>query len=51
MSQNPVMRTVESNMWKRKLELRAKINHEHDVREAERALMQKLKELLPDENT
>jgi hypothetical protein len=49
MSHKPVMRTIESNLWKRKLELRAKINHEHDVIDAERALMQKIKELLPDE--
>lgn len=49
MSQKPVMRTVESNKWKRMLEQRAEIAHKHDMIEAERALMEKLKELLPDE--
>ena len=43
------MRTVESNKWKRILEQRAEIAHKHDMIEAERALMEKLKQLLPDE--
>lgn len=49
MSQKPVMRNVESDKWTRKLHLRNEINKKIDVIEAERALMAKLKELLPDE--